>query len=192
MGWLKNIGFPGPARVIQENTMRKSKGIAAVSLEMQLAIMGDSVTKQSEFGGFSLSVLDEKAVLSVQSKLAEEFIKRLIVGDTKTIAQQKIYSANEPVGGGISSGLKLKPNETKEVTFLVTWYFPHLNGNAYDTPGWVGHIYNNWYSNSFDVAQYVGSNFNKLLKKQNFFVKRAMITHYRIGCQIESLCPFQL
>lgn len=169
LGWLKNIDFPEAGKVKQVNTVNKAKGVKGISFEMQ-TINGDSaLAKTPQLGGFSLSVLDEKASCSVQNKSINEFIDG-------TINKQESFTSDQAVGGTVSSSMKLKPQETKEVTFFISWYFPnnYENGRSYkvtkaEAPGWVGHVYNSWYSNSFDVAKYMAANFDDLYSQTILF-----------------------
>ena len=56
----------------------------------------------------------------------------------------------------IALKFKLKPQEEKEASFYYTWFMP----NHY-----LGHMYENWFKNSWDVAVYVKKNKKALLSK---------------------------
>lgn len=90
----------------------------------------------------------------------------------------KVYVSDSPARGKVGSSVNLKPGQAKEITFLVSWYFPNKyeNGKRYkdamaEAPGWVGHIYNNWYSNSLEVAEYIALNFDRLYEETERFNK---------------------
>ncbi|UZO80290.1 GH116 family glycosyl hydrolase [Aquimarina sp. ERC-38] len=172
-GWLKNADFPVEGAVNQTNTLKKSKGLSAVSLEMQTLKNIDSINKHPGLGGVSIGVMDSKAIYSVASESSEEFIKQLVKGN---VSQAKKYTSDKAIGSGLSSTVSLTPNETKEITFLISWYFPNYyeNGRRYEqlmneAPGLVGHLYNNWYQHSFDVATYVTNNFDSLYNNTKLY-----------------------
>ena len=162
LGSLQNITFPQVTKVKQINSAHRSKGVSGISFEMQPIIADSTLSRHTQLGGFSLAVLDEKADLLVNSE--------------EKNSKDKTFISEKPTKGSVSSTIALKPKETKEITFLISWYFPnnYENGRRYkdamaEAPGWVGHIYNNWYSNSFDVAKYVANNFSKLYSETKLF-----------------------
>jgi len=178
LGWLKNIAFPEKSQVKYINTTKHAKKVSGVSFDMQPADpkTTNQVIIHPQLGGFSLSVLDEDANCSAAVASDEEFINSLNDGGDKSGTKKENFISNEPVGGGVSSCIHLNPQETKEVTFLITWFFPnfHEKGKRYgemikDPPGWVGRIYNNWYAGSFDVAEYIAVNFSKLYGETKLF-----------------------
>lgn len=74
--------------------------------------------------------------------------------------------------GSVSSKIILQPNEEKEVTFLLTWFFPNRPKEYGDGGNWNqailtkgpirGNMYANWYSSSLDVATYLANNIDWL------------------------------
>ncbi len=58
--------------------------------------------------------------------------------------------------GGLAIKFELGPGEEKEINFYYTWHMP----NHY-----LGHMYENWFSNSKDTALYIHKNQKALLKK---------------------------
>ncbi len=56
----------------------------------------------------------------------------------------------------IAVKFKLKPDEEKEVPFYYTWFMP----NHY-----LGHMYQNWFGNSWDVAVYIDGRKNVFLER---------------------------
>ncbi len=174
-GWLKNIQFPDASKVEHTNTVMKSKGVKGLSLEMKAVNASEEVMKHPQLGGFSLSVLDSKAQVYVSNASNESFLQKWGADNTSN-PRESNYNSQESTGGNVVSSIKIAPNRTKRITFLVTWYFPNAyeDGKRYkdalkEAPGWVGHVYNNWYSNSFDVAKYVSDNFSNLYKDTKLF-----------------------
>ena len=58
--------------------------------------------------------------------------------------------------------LNHKPNEEKEIPFYYTWFMP----NHY-----LGHMYQNWFGDSWDVAVYVDRQKDEFLNKTNKWQK---------------------
>lgn len=74
--------------------------------------------------------------------------------------------------GSVGATIDLKPGESREVCFLLTWYFPNRPMN-YGTGGnWnkripvegpiIGNMYSNWYNSSLDVAGWLYKNLDRL------------------------------
>lgn len=73
--------------------------------------------------------------------------------------------------GGLNASFKLKPGESKTVTFLLTWYFPyHLEQNV--APGHLmrtkdfatlSRHYRPWFNSAGEVADYVVENRERLI-----------------------------
>jgi len=86
----------------------------------------------------------------------------------------------EKLTGVVGSTITLKPGESKDITFLLTWYFPNrpsyyygsdvtdIIGNDWNTAlptdgaAIIGNMYSNWFSNSQDVAYYLQNNLQRL------------------------------
>lgn len=89
-------------------------------------------------------------------------------------------SAEAPLGekldGALTSAFTLQPGESREVVFLLSWYFPNrplsYKGSEWNKPlppnaPPIGNMYANWYNSSLDVARQLYRNFDRL-KKQTF------------------------
>ncbi|MDF7823593.1 GH116 family glycosyl-hydrolase [Pontiellaceae bacterium B12227] len=75
-------------------------------------------------------------------------------------------SAPSPVkqtlSGALSAPLELAPGESKSVTYVLTWYMPkEVHGNS---ESWQhrGNMYENWWSDATDVADYLRKNLDDL------------------------------
>jgi uncharacterized protein (DUF608 family) len=68
-------------------------------------------------------------------------------------------SLEDHLTGAIGHSMKLKPGESKVITFALTWHFPNLT-----KPG-DGRHYAALFANSQDVAGYVTKNFDKLVSQ---------------------------
>ncbi|MFC2113353.1 GH116 family glycosyl hydrolase [Bacteroidota bacterium] len=164
-GELKNIVFPEESMVEYVISFKKSEGLKGISSEMRPLKTDSALLKHPQLGGFSLCVLG--------NNVPPEFLK--FFGKE---SKETSVTTNSPNRGGLnlSLGYNLKPGESQDITFLITWYFPnhYENGRRYreameEAPGWVGHIYNNWYSTSYEVAEYIATNFDRLYSETKLF-----------------------
>lgn len=124
------------------------------------------------FGNASLSILSNNAFADADYKG---------VGDNANTASASA-PAMEKLTGSVGELFDLKPGETKEITFLLTWYFPNrpsyyygsdvtdVIGNDWNTAlptdgaTIIGNMYSNWFNNSEDVALYLQKNYDRLSK----------------------------
>ncbi len=111
------------------------------------------------FGNLALSVFDPQATA------------------TADMAQPNASEAEAPLGdklnGALTSKLTLAPGESKEVVFVLSWYFPNrplsYKGSEWNRPippnsPAIGNMYSNWYLSSIDVAQHLHDNYDRLEK----------------------------
>ncbi len=162
-GWMRGLEFSNTDGVKYQNQPYVGRNIRAISYTMQ-PINGDEHTKEvledSQLGSLSLAILGKSG--EVVTNCAESH--NIFDANSDTESSQL---SNTPQGGGVVETLSLKPGEKKSVTFAISWYFPNkyeyfargLRLNALpEAPGWVGHIYNNWYDSSLDVVKYCADN----------------------------------
>ncbi len=57
--------------------------------------------------------------------------------------------------GAVAIKFRLAPQKTKEVSFYYTWYMPRHH---------LGHMYQNWFADSWQVARYIDKNQKDLLR----------------------------
>ncbi|MFT3701877.1 MAG: GH116 family glycosyl hydrolase [Agriterribacter sp.] len=118
------------------------------------------------FGNISLSVLEDNGFADADFSG---------IGTTPKKVVLTTRPAGEKLMGATGSTFELTPGETKEVTFLLTWYFPNRplqygeGGNwnmAIPTEGpAIGNMYANWYNSSMDVASWLHNNITRLSKE---------------------------
>ncbi len=78
-----------------------------------------------------------------------EFVE---TGKWRALNLEKAESGAGRKAMAVSATVNLKPQEEKELRFLLTWYFPDQR----DSEGnFIGHMYSNWFGGSSDVAAYV-------------------------------------
>lgn len=82
------------------------------------------------------------------------------------------------INGALSSSMTLQPGESKEVTFVLSWYFPNrplsYKGSEWNKPlppnsPAIGNMYSNWYDSSLDVAEQLYENYAELAQETHNF-----------------------
>ncbi|MDO5979084.1 GH116 family glycosyl hydrolase [Flavivirga spongiicola] len=131
--------------------------------EMQTLYMDYIPENQAEsfhpyFGNMSLSLIQSTGIVFTDKIKKEKEIS------LKAIQEELI--------GSVQSNISLNKGEEKEITFLLTWYFPNRpkqygnGGNwnkAIPTKGEsIGNMYANWFNSSIDVATYLKNDIQRL------------------------------
>ncbi len=70
--------------------------------------------------------------------------------------------------GFLAVPFKLKPGESRTISFVLTWYFPNA---SHGTENWSGsgNMYQNWYSSALDVAQDVKTRLTELSQQTDIY-----------------------
>lgn len=96
------------------------------------------------------------------------------IGSADVLNKNSIYSETDlgnKLVGEISSNMTLKPDESKEVIFVLSWYFPNrplsYKGSEWNKPlppniPPIGNMYSNWYNSSLDVVYQLYNNYHRL------------------------------
>ena len=129
------------------------------------------------FGNASLSVL-------ASNGLADADYTGIADGNNADSASTPVA---DKITGRVGESFDLQPGQVKEITFLLTWYFPNRPSyyfgsditdvipndwnQALPTDGAtiIGNMYSNWFSSSEDVALYLQKNYNRLSKETHLF-----------------------
>ena len=130
-----------------------------------------------QFGNMALSALDSQASATANWESKAAFLADLTQDgklDDQPVAKSPL---GEKLCGAIASSFRLKAGEERDVTFLLTWYFPNRQqDNRFVAPGApsgtgrrVGNMYANWYNSSLDVARYLAENFKRLDRQTHLF-----------------------
>ena len=136
-----------------------------------------STANHPHFGNMALTLLDPHASASAHWESKEAFLAALARDGKLSDQSVALSPLGEELCGAISSSFRLQPGEERDVTFLLSWYFPNrqqdnrfvafgsLSGNG-ET---VGNMYANWYNSSLDVARYLAENFERLDHQTHLF-----------------------
>ena len=113
------------------------------------------------FGNLALSVLSSDGSADAD----KSDINPVTISSEKNIGEKLV--------GSVSGSVELKPGESKDIVFLLTWYFPNRPAFYGDGGNWnkaipaegdaiIGNMYANWYDSSLDVAEWLSSNLERL------------------------------
>ena len=124
-----------------------------------------SPTDDPAWGDMALCALDKAATACAAWESREKFLTDFASrGNTGDNAE-----ATYPLGavrcGAVASSVSLKPGESRQLTFLITWNFP----NRYNRRNKVSQMYANWYDGALDAARYVAKNFQRLDTETHLF-----------------------
>ena len=114
------------------------------------------------YGNLALTVFDEQSFATANQNTPDALSAEAWLG--------------EKLNGALTSAFELQPNESKEITFVLSWYFPNrpMNYRTSNDPGsgWsrplptaspaIGNMYSNWYNSSLDVVDKLQANFDRL------------------------------
>ena len=86
-----------------------------------------------------------------------------------SVADRENYESRERFYALVGGKVKLKPKESREIVFLLTWFFPN---HVDETGERLGHYYENFFDSSAAVARYVTKNMEYLRSKTLEFHRR--------------------
>ncbi|MFR9503492.1 MAG: GH116 family glycosyl hydrolase [Rikenellaceae bacterium] len=177
-GWMMGAKFRENDGVKYTNVANSTKQMASVAFQtlptqVKREYFEEEIDSDSRIGEMSIAILSSKAKSSVESADIETLIEG--AGSTQIATEQ----SDTAIGGGVYESISLSPGEQRVVTFAISWYYPHkydyavqnLRKTTYlaEYPGYVGHIYNNWYDSSTDVLEYIADQNDELYTKTKLF-----------------------
>ena len=140
----------------------------------------EAVKKQRDFGNMSLMLCNSgkkskgEAGVTIDSNL-------LFPENEQAAAEAK---HGEQLCGVLSEKVKLKPKESKEISFIISWYFPNLilpqNKNSKGEN--KGRYYSKRFTNSKEVAEEIAKNYEDLYEKtiawRNCYYNDSTLPHW--------------
>ncbi len=180
-GWLENAvlnNSENNAAIKLINTIEKVSGNTILSCSANTD--SEVLKKQSDFGNMTLMLYQSgkkskaEAGIKINSPLA-------FPENEQTSAEAK---HGEQLVGALSKTVKLKPGETKEITFIISWYFPNLvlpqNKNSKGEN--KGRLYSKRFANAAAVATDIAKNYDDLYQKttawKNCFYEDSTLPHW--------------
>jgi uncharacterized protein (DUF608 family) len=185
-GWLQNLvclEIANEINAYSRNRIVKRKGITSVVMDLD-QFNPTSLAKEKYllkahpcFGNLALSVLSNNAIADANfTGLKDTWREK----DSKKKTGDKLV-------GSTGAIIALKPGETKDITFLLSWYFPNRpayynNGDvtnviapenwnqsiAFNAPV-LGNMYANWFGSALDVAFWLQKELPRLSRETHLF-----------------------
>ena len=76
----------------------------------------------------------------------------------------------------VCARVSLKPGESKDITFMLTWYFPNRVGDG-NTEGMLHNWYGSQFADAWDVARYVNTHLSRLEADTRMFHEALFSSH---------------
>jgi uncharacterized protein (DUF608 family) len=80
----------------------------------------------------------------------------------------RFHSPRKHWRGGVSMQVDLAPGQSKQMVFVMAWHFPNLYHYYDQSP--MGHMYENWFEDAAQVADYAAKNYTSLRSRSKTFV----------------------
>lgn len=180
--------------ILYMSTDRKSYDADPAEAKKLCTLNGVDKSKYDKgLGDMTLMVLSENAQFSASWQNLENLHEGWLSTNTLTgpgeigpSEQGKTYN------GALAVPLTLKPSQSKTITIVLTWYFPHA---VHGSGQWQfqGNKYCNWWPNSMEVARYVKDNLKDLTDQSRLYhdtFYRSNLPHWlldRISSQVAIL-----
>jgi uncharacterized protein (DUF608 family) len=131
----------------------------------------EELKKQRDFGNMSLLLLNSGD--TVKGEAGVQIDGSLLFPKNDEIETSTKHG--EQLCGVLSKTVKLKPKETKEITFIISWYFPNLNLPQ-------GRYYSKLFKNSqevgLDIAERYEDLYNKTSTWRDTFYEDSTLPHW--------------
>lgn len=163
-GWLENpvLNSSGVATEVKlKNSINTSKTSTTLISEAVLDENGSELdfefTKQRDYGNMCLTLLSTPD--SVKATAQEDSYSEMLFPSENKPKKLAIEPFEMSLRGGISNTIKLQPGESKEIPFVVSWYFPNLSAVK---GKFTGRSYSKRFENSFHISEEITENFERL------------------------------
>lgn len=165
-GWLENKVCPEIQNLEGMRTNKVISGDGKTTIFMTAS--RDGLSQRKGYGNMAISILGEESTHNSCSRLSN--IEHFSEVFGKTSKQESNAALDESLIGGVSTSFALKAGQSKTITFLVSWYFPHYNEpdsegeQMNDIQGFetLKRYYAVNFSDANDVAGYISQEYSRL------------------------------
>ncbi|MCL6260129.1 GH116 family glycosyl-hydrolase [Aquiflexum sp. TKW24L] len=180
-GWLENATLnntKNSSEVTLINTISEVSGNTILTCSAQTN--AEELKQQRDFGNMSLSLL--AAGPEVKAEAGTQVTGSLLF--PKNEERNASTQHGEQLCGALSKTINLKPNETQEITFIISWYFPNiiLPQNKKLERENKGRYYKKRFQNSQEVAEDIATKYEDLYRKttswRNTFYEDSTLPHW--------------
>ena len=180
-GWLENaiLRFTEEAEEVELlNTVEERSG--NILLTCKANTSSEAMKSRRDFGTMSLLLMEAGGTFAGSAEIRVN--SRLLFPDN----DKKTASANlgEQLCGGLSRTVKLNPEESSEIVFIISWHFPNIElpQNERSAGENKGRYYSNRFRDSREVALGMAGNYNKLYNLtslwRNTFYENSSLPHW--------------
>ena len=170
-GWLENpvLNHSGVATEVQlKNTIVNKKNRTTLLCEAILEENGSELnfefSKKRDYGNMSLTLLNTDG--SIKSTAQEDNYSESLFPSEHEPKESASETFGLSLRGGLSKTITLQPGESKDISFVISWYFPNLSA---DGNRFKGRSYSQRFKNSMEVADDIVQNFERLHAKTQLF-----------------------
>ncbi|MBJ6369854.1 GH116 family glycosyl-hydrolase [Snuella sedimenti] len=163
-GWLENpvLYKNGVATEVRlKNTITEDDMSSFLFCEALIDENGSELDfqhkQQRDYGNMSLMLLNDGS--NVESTAQEDYHSEMLFPSEHDSKTSAIETFGNSLRGGLSKTVTLQPGEEKDITFVISWYFPNLSA---DGNRFKGRSYSNRFNDALGVAREIAVNFEKL------------------------------
>ena len=158
VGWMENACLfyqKDKTSFKRQNTRLKKDNLLAVFCESKQDMTNSKITQLPDYGTMCLSLLSDNGV-------AYTNFNTLDLGsfNFKQQGSQILKDKQELLTGGVLQELKVLPGKKQTAHFVLSWHFPNSDLKVKDAE--AGNYYSKKFKDAFEVAQYLGKNFQRL------------------------------
>ncbi len=172
-GWLQNTANLFSANINKGehvNQIVEKDG----NLQLVCSSVGNNLQDLPDFGNMTLTLLD------AENSWSSTFTPKDIDYNLPEVKGTDDFETKKDLGENLTGALgkivKLEPNESKTITFIISWYFPNLHRresgfhNLKNREN-LRYYYSSKFSSSADVANYISKNRTQLIGETKNWVK---------------------
>ncbi len=157
---MRNMaGYDQPAALLK-NQVAEEKGWRGIRMSAE-NLPADAASN----GEIILATLSDESTVDA-GKLGPRAMRPFAEKGAVEAHPSGLGDAGSPLTGCVSSRVTLSPHQTRKLTFLLAWHFPHfIDAEKID----IGRMYSNRFKSVSSVADYVTDNLATLKKKTRHF-----------------------
>jgi uncharacterized protein (DUF608 family) len=171
-GWLENpvLHISGVETEVQlKNTIVRNDTTTALFCEALLdkndSDLDFQFKQQRDYGSMSLTLLNSDK--SVRATAQENSYSDTLIASENEPTLEAIEPFGMSLRGGLSKTVTLAANESKTISFIISWYFPNLSADA---DRFKGRLYSKRFKNAVEVGQEIAENYANLHQQTTSFV----------------------
>lgn len=175
-GWMQNlvcIDLKDQATGVLRNRVVSDASMKSVYMDLD-ANRSTIAPDHAYRGNLALSVIDPAAEATADFPTENRGDAAAATALSSAPREYAEAPLGKPLNAGLTSRLTLKKGESRQITYILSWYFPNrplsYKGSEWNKPlppntPAIGNMYANWYNSSLDVARQLAANLPRLEKE---------------------------